>query len=157
MADTNYMPVTGTILNLTRGNDCCSQMMSIRSESGIVNFVVNQDTFVVDNRQLRPGMQVTAFYDSSLPVPMIFPPQYRAQIVTAIGRNEQVMFNYFDRNLLAADGSLRLNLAGNTMIQTVNGQNFSCRPGEHYLLVYYTITTASIPPQTTPRRIVVFC
>lgn len=157
MADVNYMPVTGTILNLTRGNDCCSQMMSIRSENGIVNFVVNQDTFVIDNRQLRPGMQVTAFYDSSLPVPLIFPPQYRAQIVTVVGRNEQVMLNYFDRNLLAADRSLRLNLGRNTMIQSVNGQNFNCRPGDHYLLVYYTITTASIPPQTTPRRVIVFC
>lgn len=157
MADANYVPVIGAILNISRGNDCCSQMMSIRSENGIVNFVVNQDTFVIDTRQLRPGMQVAAFYDSNLPVPLIFPPQYHAQIVTAIGRNEQVMLNYFDRNLLAGDRSLRLNLAGNTVIQTVNGQNVTCRPGEHYLLVYYTITTASIPPQTTPRRIVVFC
>lgn len=157
MADTTYVPVTGTILNITRGNDCCSQMMSVRSSNGIVNFVINPETLVVDSRQLRSGMKVAAFYDSSLPVPLIFPPQYRAQIVTVIGRNEQVMLNFFDRNLLAGDGSLRLNLGRNTIIKTVNGQNFNCSPGNRFLLVYYTITTASLPPQTTPRKIVVFC
>jgi len=157
MADTTYIPVIGTILNITRGNDCCSQMMSIRSENGIVNFIIHAETIVVDSRLLRPGMRVAAFYDSSLPVPLIFPPQYRAQIITVIERDEQVMLNYFDRTLLAGDRSLRLNPGRNTKIRTVNGQNFNCSPGNRFLLVYYSMTTRSIPPQTTPRKIVVFC
>ena len=70
-------------------------MMSVRTENGIINFTVNAETLVIDSRQLRPGMQIAAFYDSNLPVPMIFPPQYQAKIVTAIGRNENVMLNYF--------------------------------------------------------------
>ena len=97
------------------------------------------------------------FRSSSLPVPMIFPPQYQAQIVTVIGRNENVMLNFFDRNLVASDGSLRLNLSRNTIIKTVNGQSVTCNLGNRFLLVYYTITTASIPPQTTPRKIILFC
>ena len=153
----NYVSVTGTIINITRGNDCCSQMISLRAGNGIVNFIVDSGTLVIDSRQLRPGMMVAAFYDSSLPVPLIFPPQYRAQIVTALGRNEQVALNFFNRNLLAEDRSLQLNLAGNTNIETINGQNFTCNPGNQTLLVYYSVTTRSIPPQTTPRRIVVLC
>lgn len=153
----NYVSVTGTIINITRGNECCSQMISLRAGNGIVNFMVDSGTLVIDSRQLRPGMMVAAFYDSSLPVPMIFPPQYRAQIVTALGRNEQVALNFFNRNLLAEDRSLQLNLAGNTNIETINGQNFTCNPGNQTLLVYYSVTTRSIPPQTTPRRIVVLC
>lgn len=153
----NYVSVTGTIINITRGNDCCSQMISLRAGNGIVNFIVDSGTLVIDSRQLRPGMMVAAFYDSSLPVPLIFPPQYRAQIVTVLGRNEQVALNFFDRNLLAEDRSLQLNLAGNTNIETINGQNFTCNPGRQTLLVYYSVTTRSIPPQTTPRRIVVLC
>lgn len=152
-----YVSVTGTIINITRGNDCCSQMISLRAGNGIVNFMVDSGTLVIDSRQLRPGMMVAAFYDSSLPVPLIFPPQYRAQIVTALGRNEQISLNFFDRNLLAEDRSLQLNLAGNTNIETINGQNFTCNPGNQTLLVYYSVTTRSIPPQTTPRRIVVLC
>lgn len=71
----NLVPVTGMIINSTRGNDCCSQMITLQAEGGIVNFVVDPETVVVDSRQLRPGMRVAAFYDSSLPVPLIFPPQ----------------------------------------------------------------------------------
>ncbi len=157
MAYSDYVPVIGTIINISRGNDCCSQRMSLRTENGIVNFMVDSQTQVIDSRQLRPGMRVAAFYDSSLPVPLIFPPQYTAKIITAVGRNEQVMLNFFDRNLLAEDKSLQLNIAGNTILNTINGQSFTCDPGRHTLLVYYSVTTRSIPPQTTPRRIIVLC
>lgn len=153
----DFVPVIGIILNISRGNDCCSQMISLRTENGIVNFVVNEETLVIDNRQLRQGMRVAAFYDRSLPVPLIFPPQYRAQIITALDRNEQVMLNRFNRNLLAVDRSLQLNLSDNTVVRTENGQNFTCNPGGRILLVYYSVTTRSIPPQTTPRRIIVMC
>ena len=154
---TSLVPITGVIMNITRGNDCCSQMVSLRTENGIVNFAVDMDTVIIDSRQLRQGMRVAAFYDGNLPVPLIFPPQYRAQIVTVLGRNEQVMLNYFDENLTATDGSLQLNVGPGTVIKTINGQNITCNLGEHILLVYYTVTTRSIPPQTTPRKIVVLC
>ncbi len=154
---TSLVPVIGVIMNITRGNDCCSQMVSLRTENGIVNFAVDMDTVIIDSRQLRQGMRVAAFYDSNLPVPLIFPPQYRAQIVTVLGRNEQVMLNYFDENLTATDGSLQLNVGPGTVIKTINGQNITCNLGEHILLVYYTVTTRSIPPQTTPRKIIVLC
>lgn len=157
MANTTYVPVSGTILNMSRGNNCCSQMMSVRTNDGMIQFTVNSETLVIDSRQLRSGMQIVAFYDSSLPVPMIFPPQYHAQIVTAVGRNETVMLNFFDRNLVAGDGSLRLNIARNTIVKTVNGQTVTCSLANRFLLVYYTVTTASIPPQTTPRKIILFC
>ena len=157
MSYKDFVPVTGVIVNITRGNDCCSQMVMIRSDDGIVNFVVGAQTQVIDDIQLRVGMRIAAFYDASLPMPLIFPPQYRAQLVTVIGRNEQVMLNHFDRNLLAADRSLHLNIAGNTMVRTSNGQRFDCNPANQTLLVYYSVTTRSIPPQTTPSRIIVFC
>ena len=157
MAYSTYVPVIGTIFNLTRGSNCCSQMMSLRTESGTVNFMVDAETTVIDSRQLRPGMLVAAFYDSSLPIPLIFPPQYRAQLVTALGRNEQIMLNEFDRNLLAEDRSLQLNIAGHTVVRTINGQRFTCNLGNRTLLVYYSVTTRSIPPQTTPRKVVVLC
>ena len=57
----------------------------------------------------------------------------------------------------ASDGSLQLNIAGGTVIKTLNGQNITCNLGGHMLLVYYTVTTRSIPPQTTPRKIIVLC
>lgn len=102
-------------------------------------------------------MRVAAFYDSSQPVLLIFPPQYRALLVTALGRNEQVTLNFFDRNLTAEDNSLQINVAGNTMVRTANGQEYRCNLANQILLVYYTMTTRSIPPQTTPSKIIVMC
>lgn len=157
MSYKNYVPIIGTVVSNNRGNDCCSQMVALRTEDGIVNFVISPQTQIIDSRQLRVGMRVAAFYDSSLPMPLIFPPQYRAQLITTVGRNEQVMLSKFDRNLLSEGGSLQLNIAGNTMIRTVNGQSFNCDPADRTLLVYYTAATRSIPPQTTPSRIIVFC
>ena len=153
----NYKPVIGTIVNITRGNDCCSRMMSLRTDSGITNFMITSETKVIDNRQLRIGLRVAAFYDTSLPVPLIFPPQYQAQIITVLAEGQEIMLNEFDRDLTAKDNSLQLNIAANTRIETVNGQNVNCNLGNQTLLVYYATTTRSIPPQTTPGRIVVLC
>lgn len=157
MSYSDFVPVKGTIVSVSMGTDCCEQMVSIATGEGIVNFIIGPETHVIDNRRLRPGMEVTAYYDSSLPVPMIFPPQYRAQIITALNGREQVLLSEFNNNLVASDGSLSLNIANHTVIRTINGQNFTCSPGNRTLLVYYTTTTRSIPPQTTPRKIVVLC
>lgn len=67
------------------------------------------------------------------------------------------MLGRFGRNLVAEDGSLQLNIAGNTVVRTANGQSFHCNLNGHVLLVYYTVTTRSIPPQTTPSKVIVFC
>lgn len=151
------VPVTGVILSISGGNDCCSQRMSLRTENGTVNFTVDPATQIIESRQLRPGMRVAAFYDSRLPVPLIYPPHYRAQLITLLGRNEYVTIRTFDEQMLADDRSLRLNIARSTVIKTVNGQNFSCGLGNRTLLVYYSVTTRSLPPQTTPRKIIVLC
>lgn len=151
-------PITGMIQNVSQTpGDCCNQMVSLITSNGPVNFMISADTLIIDNTRLRPGMLVAAFYDSTRPIPLIFPPQYQAELVTALRSNEEVALNFFDRNLTATDNSLRLNLNRTTDISTMNGQRFSCSPGGNFLLVYYSITTRSIPPQTTPRRIVVLC
>ncbi len=153
----NLVPVTGVIVNVERGEDCCSQMLTLHTAGGIVNFIVDTDTAVLENRQLRAGMRVAAFYDSTVAVPLIFPPRYQAAVVTSVGRNQQIMLAYFDENLLSQNGDLQLNVGRNTVIRTLNGQSYSCSVGDHILLVYYTAATRSIPPQTAPERIVVFC
>lgn len=151
-------PVTGIIQNVSQTpGACCNQMISLVTSNGPVNFIVSADTFIIDNTRLRPGMMITAFYDSTRPIPLIFPPQYQAELITTLRGSEEVALNFFDQNLTATDNSLRLNINRTTDISTMNGQRFNCSPGNNFLLVYYSNTTRSIPPQTTPRRIVVLC
>ena len=153
---TSYLPVTGTILSVSQMN-CCNQILSLKTSDGIVQFVISPETLVIDSTNLRAGMRITGFYDASLPVPLIYPPRYQAQILTALRPQEQVTLGFFNRNLTASDHSLQLNTSRLTAMVTANGQRFTCSPGNHVLLVYYTVTTRSIPPQTTPRKIVLMC
>lgn len=158
MANTSLVPIVGTIRNVENiSGECCSQMLTIRTPEEVVNFVVSPETTVIDSIPLRAGMQVAAFYDANAPIPLIFPPQYRALLITRVERGESVMLSRFDSNLVSMQNTLQLNVARTTRITTVNGQRFNCSLGNQNLLVYYTNTTRSIPPQTTPRRIVVMC
>lgn len=158
MANTTYVPITGVIRSITPfSGECCSQFISLSTGSGIINFVSSPETYIVNNTFLIPGMRVTAFYDSNQPVPLIFPPQYRAAVISQTARQEQIAYGYFDRNLLAADNSLELNIGPMTNVVTKNGQRFNCAIGGRTLIVFYTNTTRSIPPQTTPRKVIVAC
>ena len=70
--------INGVIREIQRGDSCCSQILRLDTENGEVRFTVMADTMVIENVRLRRGMRVAAFYDTSLPVPAIYPPQYRA-------------------------------------------------------------------------------
>lgn len=158
MADMTLIPITGTVQNITSMRDnCCEVLVSIRNSDGITNFVVSSDTYVINEIRLRPGMNVIAFYDANLPIPLIFPPQYRAVIIGRKNPNESMYAGYFDDNLTAEDNSLQLNVARTTEVITSNGQRFNCSLGGQLLIVYYSAATRSIPAQTTPRRIIVLC
>ncbi len=155
---TNYLSVNGIIQNVSNMSDnCCNLMVTIITENGIVNMIVTPDTYVVNNLRLRRGMSVVAFYDADAPAVLIFPPQYRAAIIAQKSQQETVTIQRFDDNLVSFDNSLQLNIGPNTMITTPNGQPFTCDLGNRTLMVYYSNTTRSIPPQTTPRKIIVLC
>ena len=157
MAFESYERVTGIIQSVAAADSCCNQLVSVMTEDGIVNVHVSMDTIIVDNVRLRRGMRVAVYYDTSLPAPAIYPPQYHAQLITVLRQNQDVMLSYFDDSLLAEDGSLQLNIGSSTRMFTINGQRFTCNPGGNDLLVYYSAMTRSNPPQTTPQRIVVLC
>lgn len=157
MAYETFEKIEGVIRNISRGDSCCSMLVSVSSESNIINIVVTGDTVIIDNIRLRPGMRIAAFYDANLPVPAIYPPQYRAEIVTTLKRGQQVKLDYFDDDLVSSDGSLKLQTGSVTQIVTLNGQPYMCRPENSELLVYYTASTFSIPARTTPQKIIVMC
>ncbi|MCI8566955.1 MAG: hypothetical protein HFI39_11690 [Lachnospiraceae bacterium] len=154
----SLIPVVGTVLSIRRqSSDCCSQLIALRTENGPVNFFLSSQTLVLGSVRIRPGMRIAACYDASLPVPLIFPPQYQAQLIAALRPDEQAYIGYFNSDLTSMNQDLSLNIARSTTILTSNGQGFDCTPANHVLLVCYTATTRSLPPQTTPRKIFVLC
>ena len=157
MAYETFEKVEGIIQGINRGDDCCSMTLSVISGSNIVNVVVSGDRTVIDNVRLRPGMRIAAFYDTNLPTPAVYPPQYRAELITTLRRGQQVLLDYFDDELTSADGSLKLNIGPMTNVMTLNGQQYTCSPENTELLVYYTASTFSMPAQTTPQKVIVMC
>lgn len=157
-----YLSVSGVITQImpavSRGYGECTQMITVEGEEGsITNFFLDNATCIVDFVPLTEGMQVQVFYNGNLPAPLIYPPQFMAAVVAPQVEGQQVFVGYFNQNLLAADQSLKLNLSAATEVVTCNNQVFTRRPGGHTLVVLYSFTTRSIPPQTSPEKIIVLC
>lgn len=159
-----YIPVTGTIVSMQKrafegsGYGGCFRMITVEDvNGGITNFFVTPDTYVVDFETLQEGMAVTVFYDGDLPAPLIYPPQFLATVAALAKEGRMAAVAYFDHNLLAEDRSLQLNFSPETEVLTNNNQTFLGNPGGHVLVVLYSRTTRSIPPQTSPEKIIVLC
>lgn len=136
----------------------CYKLISVMDGTGAsVNFVVEPSTYFVDHEMVAVGDRVTGYYDANAPVPLIYPPQYRALIMVKESPARNVKVDYFNSQLVSSDGFLKLNLSPYTQILLRNGQFFSSSPANRNLIVIYGPSTKSIPAQTTPYKIIVWC
>lgn len=165
MSMVNFKSFHGTITMITDfmisqngEGEGCYKLMSVEDGYGaLVNFVVSPTTYFVDQVMVAAGDRVTGYYDGDAPVPLIFPPQYQALVMAKDNPYQNVKVDYFNSQLESSDGQLRLNLSPSTQIVLVNGQAFTRNPANRNLIVVYGPTTRSIPAQTTPYKIIVWC
>lgn len=100
----------------------CNKLVSVDNGYGnLVNFVMTPDTYVVDHVMLSVGDRITGFYDMDAPVPLIFPPQYRAVVMVKDTPYQNVKVDYFNSQLESSDGKLKLNIAPSTQLVLRNG------------------------------------
>lgn len=136
----------------------CYKLLTVDNGQGmVVNFVVEPTTYFVDHVMIRVGDSIIGFYDANAPVPLIYPPQYRAVVIAEDSPKKHVKVDYFNEYLESSDGQLRLNVSPNTRILLENGQQFTGNLTNRNLIVSYGAATKSIPAQTTPSKIVVMC
>lgn len=136
----------------------CYKLMSVEDGYGaVVNFVVSPATYFVDHVMVRVGSTVTGFYDANAPVPLIFPPQYRAIVMVMDTQYQNVAVDYFDSHLVSSNHMLKLNVGPYTQKVLENGQDFTGSLTNRNLIVVYGAVTKSIPAQTTPYEIIVLC
>lgn len=139
-------------------NAGCIQMMSVFDQSGnTINFVVSPDTYFIDQEVVRVGDFVTGYYVGNAPAILVYPPQYPALVVVKYNPDQNVKVDYFNGQFLSSDGQLKLNNVLSTMVMLKNGQPFMGNPANRNLIVFYGASTRSIPAQTTPTKIVVWC
>lgn len=138
--------------------DGCFRMVTVENESGnVTNFVMDPETYVADQTTLYESLPVTVFYNGNAPAPLIFPPQFTADVIVPQMEGQMVFVGWFNNVLLSSDQSLRLNLSPATEVVTANNQTYTGNPGGHVLIVFYSQSTRSIPAQTTPEKVVVLC
>lgn len=105
---------------------------------------------------LKEGDEFTAFMYANQPMILIYPPHYTA---TAIVKKSDGMgtaeMGTFDQNLVNEKNSLKLNLSADTVLVDETGKELKVFTGGD-ALVFYTVSTRSIPAQTTPSKVVVF-
>lgn len=158
-----FSPLEGTVTSVTplqSGNytTYCTLLIYLETTyHETYQILVNDNTYVLDQRPLRRGDHIIAFYDTQAPMPLIYPPQYQAVAVVFPSAGEYAVLDFFNRNLRNSDNTLVLNLAGTTSMQLPNGQYYLGIPGGQYILALYRGTTRSIPAQTTPHRLIIFC
>jgi len=136
----------------------CYKLVAVDNNQGLtVHFIIEPTTYFVDHFMMRIGDRVTGFYDANVPVPLIYPPQYRAVVIAADSLHQHVKVDFFNEHLESSDGQLRLNISPSTRILLENGQQFTGDLTNRNLIVSYGATTKSIPAQTTPTQIIVMC
>jgi hypothetical protein len=161
----NFQAFHGTVtmindfpIGINGEGEGCYTLLSVDDGFGTsVNFVVSPTTYFVDHEMVAIGDQVSGYYDGNAPVPLIYPPQYRALAMVKDSPYQNVKVDYFDSQLVSSDGQLKLNLSPFTPIFLTNGQIFTKNPANRNLIVIYGPTTRSIPAQTTPYKIIVWC
>ncbi len=160
---TYYTPVVGIITHIstkTTGTSTsgCTLLINMNSENqGSVNILLPSTAYVLNGRQFQIGDRATFFYLSQAPAPLIYPPQYRAVAAAYTPYGSNAALDVFNSALTNTENSLVLSTTANTPVTLQNGQNFWGELGGKLLMVLYGATTRSIPAQTTPEQIVVFC
>lgn len=136
----------------------CTMIMSIESRDGDdFNLVVAVDTYFLDDVNIRVGDSIIGFYNELVPTPMIFPPQFRAIVITKKSKKQIIKVDNFNDELISSDGALRINIGHKTYVLLQNGQTFLGNIKDRDLVVVYNSSTKSIPAITTPSKIIVLC
>ena len=163
---TDFMKYTGMIKEIVK--DDKRWTITIADENkNITHLLLNNDTILIhsgDGEQIKRedlqiGHSLEAYYDKNKPMLLIFPPQLTPDFVLVREENAKmnVKVSKFDDSLLSLDNQLKLNLSKETIIENQLGKPIEKEKlANKELIVFYSVTTKSIPAQTSPIKIIAF-
>ncbi|MGF7058228.1 copper amine oxidase N-terminal domain-containing protein [Brassicibacter mesophilus] len=164
----DYMRVEGTIKEVRSHEGKLSILVQNGDEEGSGEMVFNisdelliinqssKDSF--DKKELKEGLKIEAFYRKDVPMIMVYPPQISPDLLIINSEDEagSIEYSRFNEELVNEDNSLKLNISDETSIVSQYGEKLTKEElSNKELVVFYTITTRSIPAQTNPEKIIV--
>lgn len=135
-------------------------------QNNTVNLKITDDTLVYDNlgnkkalSDLTDGSKITVFTGSYEPTPLILPVQYTANVIIINGDKEgNVNADTYladEEGYTNAANTLKIAAADDTKIVDKNEKEYKGDLDKNDLIVFYGVSTKSIPAQTTPTKVVV--
>lgn len=156
---------SGKIVSVEKSVTDGVSIVEIENENGGLRFALNANSLILDRKDgsyktvadLTEGMEVAVVYDVNSPMGMSLPPYLST--VTAVVANADaggMMVGHF-----SADGTdwvnmLHLNISDETRILNLEGTKIRLSAEDvknQDALVFYDVTTKSLPAQTTPSLV----
>lgn len=159
-----YVSVSGEIKEVYTDEDKVSLLLSEDGQDAYV-LHISDYTYIADDKtteavaaqDLKAGDEITASFHSQTPVAMSYPAQLTPEVIvrhSAEACNTTV--DVFNSENVSSDGMLKLHLSEKTQIEDVTGKAYTAEDTQYKtLLVYYTVSTRSIPAQTTPSKVII--
>lgn len=122
---------------------------------------ISKDTLFYNLKleNLKIGDTITAFIDPKMPVASSMPPQVTPDVIikgSNLINDKNIFVDTFNKDLISSDNFLKLNISPETKIVDINGKKLTEKDlYNKVLMVCYTVSTKSIPAQTTPTEIIV--
>ncbi len=160
----DFMRETGVITNIeVRENE---RMVTVENDEGLITvFRILDETLLFNSGtsnemepvDLKKDMKVNAYYDKNKPMILIYPAQITPELFFVMDEEEPVSVKVgkFDQDFLSLDKELKLNIGEKTTLLNQQGEKIEMAElkGKE-LVVFYSITTMSLPPQTPPTKII---
>ncbi|WP_313892028.1 stalk domain-containing protein [Psychrobacillus sp.] len=161
---TDYMKLSGKITEVVTGKEKVTLTVETEGKE-ITFFTVTDDallfnsgtTEAVKKESFEKGQQIDAYYGKNKPMLAIYPPQITADLVIVNDAEKfgSVKVGKFDSEFLSLDQELKLNLGKETVLVNEKGEKIEQADlSGKELVVFYTITTMSLPPQTPPNKVI---
>lgn len=129
------------------------------SNGNPANIIIRASAFnILGNAtsDIKKNDKIVGYYDTTQPMIMIYPPQYNvAAYAVNLPDSHTIKVDLFNDELVSSDNMLKLNMDDKVKIYAQDGSVYKDSIEGKELVVLYTVSTRSIPAQTTPEKIIV--
>lgn len=160
-----FLSESGKIVSVEKNEKDGSCVVEITNKQGGLRFAMDANSLILDRKtggnlkvaDLTEGMEVAVIYEANSPMGMSLPP-YLGN-VTAVVANadaDNMMVGHFGEDLTDRTSKLHLNISDETRILNLEGAKIRLSAEDvknQDALVFYDVTTKSLPAQTTPSLV----
>nr|WP_294680902.1 copper amine oxidase N-terminal domain-containing protein [uncultured Anaerotignum sp.] len=164
-AEAAFLSESGKIVSVEKNEKDGSCVVEITNKQGGLRFAMDANSLILDRKtggnlkvaDLTEGMEVAVIYEANSPMGMSLPP-YLGN-VTAVVANadaDNMMVGHFGEDLTDRTSKLQLNISDETRILNLEGAKIRLSAEDiknQDALVFYDVTTKSLPAQTTPSLV----